>query len=239
MTDTERLQEAALIIADWKHRLLQQSSGNFIMRAEIYYDGALLKRAISIPDRTNTGVSTHIADLKASLADCRALLAKSEASLAYCRNQSEKNKTKRVEMLRHIAGHENTNRKLAGQLRGLKTMARTIERLSQERNALLADKSADRALMHTRHLCKRIIGQRREINRLLILEKLYWKFVNEWRDDAREFERKIATLKAEKATAYASGVRDGMSCARAKSTAECDGKTLTVPEPSAQEKGLI
>ncbi len=144
MTDAERLQEAALIIADWKHRLLQQSSGNFFMMAEIYYDGNVLQRAISIPDRTDTGVSTHIADLKASLADCRARLAKSEASLAkseaslaYCRNQSEKNKTKRVEMLKHIAGHQNANRKLAGQLRGRETMARTIERLTQERDAAL------------------------------------------------------------------------------------------------------
>jgi len=137
MTDTERLQEAALIIADWKNRLLQQSSGNFFMMAEIYYDGDVLQRAISIPDRTDTGVSTHIADLKASLADCRASLAKSEASLAYCRNQSEKNKKKRSEMLKHITGHQNANRKLAGQLRGRETMASTIERLTQERDAAL------------------------------------------------------------------------------------------------------
>ena len=51
-------------------------------------------------------------------------------------------------------------------------------------------------MMETRHLRKRIVYQRREIKRLLILEKLYWKFVKEWRDEARGFERKIATLEA-------------------------------------------
>ena len=55
-----------------------------------------------------------------------------EAALIRARERAAKSRANRKELLKHLAGHQASNRKLAGQLGGLKTMARTITRLTDE-----------------------------------------------------------------------------------------------------------